>query len=59
MKRVVTAPQQRAVVQAPDCRRMRLKVFRFDVICREVGGTVQVLAIAHHRREPGYWSDRS
>jgi len=34
------------------------KIFHFDLVYREVDGAVQVLAIAHHRRQPGYWVAR-
>ena len=34
------------------------KVFHFDLVYRVVDGQVQVLAIAHHRRQPGYWTAR-
>lgn len=43
------------IVQPPDIRRVRFTAFPFDLIYREQRGIVQVLAIAHHRREPGYW----
>ena len=43
---------------APDIRRAMFKVFHFDLIYREVDGLVQVLAVAHHRRQPGYWVAR-
>lgn len=55
----VDSPQRFAVVLAPDIRRTHLKVFHFDIIYREVNGSIQVLAIAHHRRQPGYWSSRA
>jgi hypothetical protein len=45
-------------VLEPDIRRTMFKVFHFDIVYREVGGIVQVLAIAHHRRQPGYWLAR-
>ena len=32
--------------------------FPFNVLYREAGNTVQVLAVAHHRRRPGYWLGR-
>lgn len=51
------APARSRIVLAPDIRRAMFKVFHFDVIYREIHGTVQVLAIAHHR-QPGYWVDR-
>lgn len=54
----INAPQRFAVVLAPDIRRTHLKVFHFDIIYREVNGSIQVLAVAHHRRQPGYWNAR-
>ena len=54
----VDAPQRYAVVLAPEIRRTHLKVFHFDIIYREINGSIQVLAVAHHRRQPGYWSGR-
>ena len=53
------APHRFPVVLAPDIRRTHLKVFHFDIIYREINGSIQVLAIAHHRRQPGYWSSRA
>jgi toxin ParE1/3/4 len=51
-------PRRARVVGMPDIRRAMLKVFHFDIIYREVDGRAQVLAIAHHRRQPGYWAGR-
>jgi toxin ParE1/3/4 len=55
---VCEQPRRARVVSEPDIRRAMLKVFHFDIIYREVEGRVQVLAIAHHRRQPGYWISR-
>jgi len=33
--------------------------FPLAVIYRDIGDTIQVLAVAHHRREPGYWVRRT
>lgn len=55
----INAPHRFAVVQAPGIRRTRFKVFHFDIIYREINGSIQVLAVAHHRRQPGYWSGRA
>jgi toxin ParE1/3/4 len=55
----VDAPHRFAVVHAPDIRRTHFKVFHFDIIYREINGSIQVLAVAHHRRQPGYWSSRA
>jgi len=55
---VIASPTRSRIVLAPDIRRAMFKVFHFDLIYREVDGEVQVLAIAHHRRQPGYWVAR-
>lgn len=52
------APQRARIAHPPAIRRVTLKVFHFDIIYREVEGQVQVLAVAHHRRQPGYWMGR-
>ena len=39
-------------------RRFLLRRFPFVVVYREVGETIQVIAVAHGRRKPGYWKDR-
>ena len=51
-------PLRPRIVHLPNIRSVSLKVFHFSVIYREVSGVVQVLAIAHHRRQPGYWLGR-
>ena len=56
---VCASPERFRIVAAPDIRRAMFKVFHFDLVYREVAGVVQVLAIAHHRRQPGYWVDRA
>lgn len=55
---VCAAPDRLRIASAPDIRRAMFKVFHFDLVYREVDGLVQVLAIAHHRRQPGYWVAR-
>jgi toxin ParE1/3/4 len=56
--RACIAPNSFKVLIAPDIRCAMFKVFHFDIVYREVDGRVQVLAIAHHRRQPGYWTSR-
>lgn len=51
-------PDRFRIVSAPDIRRAMFKVFHFDLVYGEVDGLVQILAIAHHRRQPGYWVAR-
>jgi toxin ParE1/3/4 len=39
-------------------RRFLLKRFPFSLIYREVSNRIQVIAVAHGRRKPGYWKSR-
>ena len=39
-------------------RRIFLKKFPFAVIYRQLSDVVQILAVAHGRRRPGYWKNR-
>ena len=41
-----------------DTRRYLLRRFPYVVVYREVDDHVQVLAIAHGKRRPGYWRSR-
>ncbi len=41
-----------------DTRRYLLRRFPFFVVFREMEDGVQVLAVAHGRRRPGYWQGR-
>ena len=39
-------------------RRFLLRRFPYFIVYREKAGTIQVLAVAHGRRRPGYWRHR-
>lgn len=39
-------------------RRYLLKRFPFVVVYREREHRIEIIAVAHGRRRPGYWSDR-
>ena len=39
-------------------RHFLLRRFPFAVVYRELGDTVQIVAVAHGRRKPGYWKSR-
>ena len=41
-----------------DTRRLLLQRFPFAVVYRELPSVIQVLAVAHGRRRPGYWKKR-
>jgi plasmid stabilization system protein ParE len=36
-------------------RRLVLRRFPFNLVYRIAGEVIQVIALAHHRRKPGYW----
>jgi plasmid stabilization system protein ParE len=40
-------------------RRFVLHQFPFSVIYRDEPAAVSIVAIAHHKRRPGYWKDRA
>ncbi len=40
-------------------RRTTVQGFPFSVVYREVGDGILVYAIAHERRQPGYWLERA
>jgi plasmid stabilization system protein ParE len=42
----------------PGIHKIRLKTFPYVVIYR-VKGVIEIIAVMHIRREPGYWKDRS
>jgi plasmid stabilization system protein ParE len=58
MGRVVELPQAFRIERKPNIRRAHLTRFPYTVIYREVEGAVQVLAVAHKRRRPSYWTGR-
>jgi toxin ParE1/3/4 len=39
-------------------RRMVLHRFPFNLLYSEVADTILVVAVAHHKRRPSYWSNR-
>ena len=56
---ICESPTRYPVQLDPDIRRVILRRFPFTVLFRESGDTIQVLAVAHHRRRPSYWLGRS
>lgn len=56
--RICEAPHRFRLERQPSIRTLALRTFPFFVIYRTVGEVVQILAIAHFRRRPGYWASR-
>lgn len=42
----------------PDIRSAKIARFPYRVVYLVLAGTIDVLAIAHAKRRPGYWRDR-
>lgn len=42
-----------------DVRRVRVARFPYQVVYVTIDEDVYVIAVAHERRQPGYWSDRT
>jgi plasmid stabilization system protein ParE len=40
-------------------RRFVLHQFPFSIIYRDESAAVSIVAIAHHKRKPGYWKNRT
>lgn len=40
------------------CRRRLLKRYPYLVVYRELSDKIQIVAVAHGRRRPGYWRER-
>ena len=57
MARIEEAPRRWPPYLA-DTRRYLLRRFPFFVVFREVDDRVQIVAIAHAKRRPGYWLGR-
>ena len=58
LERVCRNPHRYPVDRRPDIRRARMWRFPFTILYREVEDGVEILAVAHHRRRPMYWSLR-
>lgn len=58
MQRIMEGPHRYRIERKPDIRSASLMRFPHKVIYRERGGTLQLMAVAHKRQQPGYWSKR-
>ena len=58
MVRVCAAPASCPIDCPPDIHIARLKRFPFNVLFRQRDDLIQILAVAHQRRRPGYWLPR-
>ncbi|MDP2805208.1 MAG: type II toxin-antitoxin system RelE/ParE family toxin [Gallionellaceae bacterium] len=59
LKRICVAPLSYPLDCQPNIRKAGFQRFPFSVLYRVAGDAVQVLAVAHHRRSPRYWLERT
>jgi toxin ParE1/3/4 len=57
MNKIVEAPH-RWPAGSHGTRKFILQRFPFAIVYRELPAAIQVVAIAHTRRKPGYWKQR-
>lgn len=43
---------------APEVRRLGLRRFPYNLVYEVHASDIYILAVAHQRRDPGYWHDR-
>jgi plasmid stabilization system protein ParE len=55
---ICEVPHRFPIEKQPDVRRIVMQKFPFAILYREFLNSVQILAIAHHRRRPQYWLGR-
>jgi hypothetical protein len=57
--RVVGAPTQFPLLFEPDIRSAKVPRFPYRVVYLVLGADLDVLAVAHAKRRPGYWRRRT
>ena len=55
---VIAEGPERPALYLQGTRRVLFRRFPFAVVYRLAGDAVQVIAVAHGRRRPGYWRER-
>lgn len=56
--KVCENPERFRVEFLPEIRRYRVPGFPYNILYRQSGMDIEVLAVAPHRRRPGYWLGR-
>jgi plasmid stabilization system protein ParE len=56
--RICEAPNRFRIERPPNLRVVSLLKFPYFVVYRDIGSSVQVLAVPHFRQRPGYWAGR-
>ena len=51
-------PQAHPILLAPDIRSIKVRRFPYRVVYVVLADTIDVIAVAHAKRRPGYWRRR-
>jgi len=57
-KQICLKPTRFKFLKKPDIRQPSIDGFPYFIVFRELNGGIQILAVAHYRRRPNYWSKR-
>lgn len=58
MNTLIAANPEMGAPTVSGCRFMVLDRFPFSIVYRRNADSLTIIAIAHHRRRPGYWAKR-
>lgn len=58
LRAIAAHPQRFPLLQEPDIRSAKVRRFPYRVVYVVVGDDVDVIAVAHAKRRPGYWRRR-
>jgi toxin ParE1/3/4 len=58
LRSIAEHPERYSLLQEPDIRSVKVKRFPYRVVYVVVGEDVDVIAVAHAKRRPGYWRRR-
>ena len=57
IEKIIANPETRSAYVA-GTRRYFFRFFPFAIVYRERSSSIEIIAVAHGRRRPGYWKDR-
>src|SRR5690554_329134 len=57
-KQIYLKPTRFKYLKKPDIRQAAIIGFPYFIVFRVLNGGIQILAVAHYRRRPNYWSER-
>ena len=58
LRNIAEHPERYSLLQEPDIRSVKVKRFPYRVVYVVVGEDVDIIAVAHAKRRPGYWRRR-